>query len=230
MKNYFYLVLLILVPCLHAQNLQLKDGDTVALVGNTFIERDSQYSFIETALTLAHQGKKIIFRNYGWSGDNVRGASRGYFKADGYGDLLKRVTEHKPNVIILAYGANASWGGSKELPKFKAEFNKLIEDLQKGSKARIILVSPIKQEKIAAPYPDPEVHNKDLALYAAAVAEIAKAKKFPFIDLYSKFKYEGKQLTSNSIHLNPEGYHKVAKIIGKEIRSLLTFLSEIIRC
>jgi putative heme-binding domain-containing protein len=209
--------LLILTFCFsgaYAEHITLNDGDVVALVGNTFIERDAEYSYIETALTLANLDKDVIFRNYGWSGDSVKGESRGYFNADGYQDLLKGVAESKPTVILLAYGANAAWNGQAGLAQFKKDFNKLIDDLGKSTKARFILVSPIKQENLGDPYPDPTQHNKNLGLYSAVIGEIASARKFPFIDLYSKFN-SNNDLSTNSIHLAPVGYRKVAQVIGE---------------
>ena len=40
--------------------LELKDGDRVVFIGNTFIEREQQHGYIETALTIAHPDKHII--------------------------------------------------------------------------------------------------------------------------------------------------------------------------
>ena len=179
-------ILFFLIFPLQAQ-LSLKDGDTVALVGGTFIEREAHYSFIETALTLASPGKKLTFRNFGWSGDTVKGESRGYFNPDGYKDLLKRVTEVKPTVIFLAYGGNAAWEGKAGLEQFKKDYNRLITDLSGQTKARFILITPLMQENMGSPYPDPSEYNRNVAEYAAAVKEIASSHKLSLIDLHSKF-------------------------------------------
>ncbi len=53
-----------------------KDGDRVVLIGDTLIERDQKYGYLETILTAANPDKTITFRNLGWSGDTVRGLSR----------------------------------------------------------------------------------------------------------------------------------------------------------
>ena len=200
-----------------SQETLLKDGDTVVFLGGTLIERDAHEGYIETAITLANPEKNIKFRNLGWSGDTVKGESRGYFSPDGYKDLLTKVYEAKPTVIILTYGANAAWEGEKGIASFKTDYKKLIADLEAKTKARFILFTPIKHEKLAAPYPDPTPFNQNAEKYAAAVKAIAAEKKIPVIDLFSKFSVEDKkQLTSNSVHLNEYGYKKLAGVIAQE--------------
>ena len=54
---------------------ELKNGDRIALLGNTFIEREGTTGYIETALLLSHPELDLTFRNFGWSGDTVKGAS-----------------------------------------------------------------------------------------------------------------------------------------------------------
>ncbi len=73
--------------------VELRAGDRIAFVGDSFFEREYPRGLIETALTVAHPEKALTFRNLGWSGDTVRGESRAYFgkAADGYGELLKSV-------------------------------------------------------------------------------------------------------------------------------------------
>src|SRR5262249_8046419 len=65
-----------------AGEFQFKDGDRVALVGSTLIEREQKYGYWELALTTRHPDKNITFRNLGWSGDTVWGASRVGFDLD----------------------------------------------------------------------------------------------------------------------------------------------------
>ena len=55
-----------------AAPLELKNGDRVAFVGGTFIEREAEHSLIETYVTLANPDKDIKFRNLGWAADTVK--------------------------------------------------------------------------------------------------------------------------------------------------------------
>ncbi|NQZ60012.1 MAG: hypothetical protein HRT88_21375, partial [Lentisphaeraceae bacterium] len=191
-------------------SLGLKDGDTIALVGATFIEREAERSFIETYLTLAEADKDLKFRNFGWSGDNVKGESRSF---RGYGVMLKQVAVVKPSLIVLAYGANESWQGEAGLARFIKNYGKLIDDLKKMTSARFVLMTSLKQEAMGGHYPDPQAHNKNQANYFAAVKKMALQKKLPFIDLFNEIQ-QLKGLTSNSIHLNDKGYERVAQALS----------------
>ena len=217
--NYILsLVALFLLPLVSfSQESLLNDGDTVVLLGGTLVERDAHESYLETALTLANPGEKIRFRNLGWSGDTVKGESRGYFNPDGYKDLLKKVAEAKPTVIILTYGANAAWDGEAGLAAFEKDYNKLIEDLKKTTGSRFILWTPLKHEKLESPYPDPSEFNSKAAKYSEVIKKVGTERKIPVIDLYSKFSMDSEnKLTTNSVHLNEYGYWKLSKLIAKE--------------
>src|SRR5688572_12340167 len=75
------------------QPFELRDGDRVAFIGGTFVEREQSYSYLETLLQSHWPDRKISFRNLGWSGDNVFGASRGYFEgADAGFSRLTKIT------------------------------------------------------------------------------------------------------------------------------------------
>src|SRR5580693_1391931 len=49
------------------KQLELRDHDRVVLIGNTLIERDQRYGYLETALTERFSDRNITFRNLGWS-------------------------------------------------------------------------------------------------------------------------------------------------------------------
>src|SRR5262245_53882646 len=96
-----------------AEPFPLRDGDRVVFLGNTLIEREQRYGYWETLLTLRHPGKKIVFRNLGWSGDTVWGEARAGFGtvADGFKHLKEHVLSLKPTVIFIGYGTNESYEG-----------------------------------------------------------------------------------------------------------------------
>ena len=215
-------VLCILFVCLYslsaiAENSLLKDGDTVVILGGTLIERDAHESYIEAAITLANPGKNLKFRNLGWSGDTVKGESRGYFNPDGYKDLLTKTKEAQPTVIILTYGANAAWEGDAGLKSFEGDYKKLIADLKKETGARFIFFTPLKHEKLPAPYPSPDSFNTKVARYADTIKKIAAETSSPVIDLHAKFNFDDKaKLTTNSVHLTEYGYWKLSAVIAEE--------------
>src|SRR6267378_4495853 len=62
-----------------AQNpapLELTDGDRVVMVGDTLIEREQAYGYIEFQLTTHFPDRQVTFRNLGWSADTPQGQSR----------------------------------------------------------------------------------------------------------------------------------------------------------
>ncbi len=194
---------------------ELRANDRVAMIGNTFIEREADGGYIETALLLSHPEARLVFRNFGWSGDTIAGASRGYFKPkEGYGLLLEQVATAKPTVILLGYGANAAWDGEEGVEDFRAGLSQLMDDLAERTKARFILLSPIRQEAFASPYPNPVEHNKELARYTAVIEGLAAERHAGFIDLFATVRAPtGQHWTSNSIHLTTRGYQETAEVL-----------------
>ena len=75
-------------------------------------------------------------------------------------------------------------------------------------------MSTPRQENKGAPYPNPDKHNKDQELYFSEIAQLAAKLKLQYIDVFSALK-DVKGLTTNSVHLNKEGYHKVAKFLSE---------------
>ena len=226
--RYFIIPLLVVVlgvvqPEAHA--LEIRDGDKILLLGNTFIERAQKYGYLETAITSANPDKKLTFRNIGWSGDTVFGHARSYFgpPQEGFGRLEKLVREEKPTLILLSYGANASFEGESGLPGFIKGYDRLIEMLKK-TEARFAVLTPLPQEKLPAPLPDPTAHNRDLALYGKALQKWAKGKGIPVIDLFTvlgagKTHIAGAKtpLTDNGLHLEGYGYWAGAEVIARAL-------------
>ena len=111
---------LALAPAAAADRFELLDGDRVILLGSTLIEREQRYGYWETLLTLRYPGRRIQFRNLGWSGDTVFGDARAGFglPADGFRHLKEHVLAIQPSVILLSYGLNESFAGKAGVPRF----------------------------------------------------------------------------------------------------------------
>jgi lysophospholipase L1-like esterase len=213
------LFVLILIPPLHAEEaFPLRDGDRVVLIGSTLIEREQRYGYWETALTRRYPGKSIIFRNLGWSGDTVFGDARAGFgtQADGFRHLKDHVLALKPTVIIIGYGTNESFEGRQGLPRFVTGLETLLDTFA-PTKARIVLLSPLKQEKLGPPLPDPKENNKNLRLYADAIREVAKKRGHFFVDLYALLSKESHTLTGDEIHLTAWGYWRSAALLEQAL-------------
>jgi len=198
-----------------APRLDFEQGDRIAFLGNTFTERSQRSSHIEAAFTLAMPDKDLVFRNLGWSGDNVYGEARKYFgdRKEGYSRLLNHVDLAKPDIIIAHYGANAAFAGAAKIPEFVKQYGTLIDDLKKRT-PRIVLVSPPPHEKHPPFIDDPSAHNAVLAQVRDAIKKLAAEKNVVFSDLYERASgTEGR--TENGVHYSPAGYRALASdIIG----------------
>jgi lysophospholipase L1-like esterase len=195
------------------------DGERVVFLGNTLIEREQRDGYWESALTRHHPDRPVVFRNLGWSGDTVFGHARAGFgtTADGFKHLKEHVLSVKPTVILVGYGANESFDGEAGLPKFVDGLNTLLNELA-PAKARVILLSPLRQEDMGRPLPDPTEANKNLRLYADAIRDVAKKRSLKFVDLYDRLAEIAKEgrpshLTDNGIHLTAFGYWRSAPLL-----------------
>ena len=201
-----------------AGSFEVKDGDRVALIGNTFIEREQNYSYLETLLQTRWPDRRISFRNVGWSGDTVHGHARGYFDGpeQGFARLNQIVHDLKPSVIFISYGMGESFDGEAGLPRFRAGLERML-DMLEDLEARTVLMGPIRHENHGPPMPDPAEHNRHLRMYADEMKDVAAKGGHRFIDLYELLG-EGTpeaRLTENGIHLNQYGYWRAARAIAK---------------
>lgn len=201
--------------------LVLRDDDCVVLIGSTLIEREQRDGYWETALTSRFPDRNILFRNLGWSGDTVFGEARAGFgsPADGFRHLKEHVLSLKPTVLLVGYGSNEAFEGPAGLPRFTNGLEVLLDTIA-PTRARIVLLSPLRQEDLGRPLPDPAAHNKNLRLYADAIRDLATRRGLLFVDLYDLLS-EGARaalpgpLTDNGIHLTSFGYWQSAPVLER---------------
>jgi len=200
---------------------EFHDGDRVALLGDTLIEREQLYGYVEARLISRYPDRNLIFRNLGWSADTVLGESRAGFDPPekGFDRLKEHLAAVKPTVAILGYGMAASFEGEAGAPKFKEDLGKLMDAIKAiSANVRFILLSPIRHEKLPPPLPDPTRHNEQLALYTKAIREVAEQRQAHFVPVFDMLK-DGTTtnpplpLTDNGIHLNALGYWRLAEVI-----------------
>src|SRR5439155_23049839 len=132
------------LPALTAtiEPFDLRDGDRVLFIGDTFFEREVDYGHIETRLTAAFPNRNVIFRNLAWAADTPMGRSRASFDWNKpEQEWLKRVKEQvalvKPTVAFLSYGMTAALEQSSAddspaernaaMEKFKTDLGKLLD-------------------------------------------------------------------------------------------------------
>src|ERR1051325_6839672 len=87
---------------------EFRDGERVVLLGDTLIEREGAYGYIEERLTTQFPDRNVQFRNLGWSADTPQGTARASFDFDkpgkGFEKLKDEVATAQPTVVILGYG------------------------------------------------------------------------------------------------------------------------------
>lgn len=188
---------------------ELKNGDRVVFLGNSLFENDLQYGYLELALTTRWPDRDVTFRNIGWSGDNVFGEARSHFTKPptAYDLLIEQITKAKPTIVFIAYGGIEAQEGEAGLPRFNEGLNKLLDKTDElGAKA--ILLSPIPIMSAESPA-NLATQNKNLELYAAAIAKAAAARGKQFIDIFNPLQEINKnvKLSDNGFHLDETGYY-----------------------
>jgi hypothetical protein len=204
------------------RDLELRDRDRVVFVGDGFFERELPHSYLETMLTIRWPDRNITFRNLGWNGDTVFGEARGGFgsPADGFRRLVDDVVALKPTVIFVAYGMTESFEGDAGLLKFERGMRTLLDKFAE-TKARLVLLSPIRHENLGPPLPSPANHNLSLERYCEAIEKIAAERRALFVNLFDLLGDGTMDLdppvprTHNGIYLTATGYWYAAGIVER---------------
>lgn len=206
--------------------LVVNPGDKIVLIGNTFAERMTMFGHYETRLHARYPEHKLVFRNLGWSADEVALRPR----QNAFNDHGHKLEDHKPQVILAAFGFNESFAGEKGLPKFEKELAEFIKQTTSTkydgqNPPKLILLSPIANEdrtdrKILAG----TWNNARLAMYTTAMKKIAAEHKVGCIDLFTPTQKmfaastaSGKFLTINGVHLNDAGYAALAPVLDEAL-------------
>lgn len=206
----------------------LRSGDRVVFIGDTLIEREQSYGYLEERLTVRFPERDIIFRNLGWSADTPEGISRASFDFDkpgkGFELLTNEIAIVQPTVVIVGYGMANSFDGEPGVAQFKTGLNKLVDGIRavcKNKSVRFVFLSPVHHEDLGAPLPNPAPHNFNLELYTRAVQDVAVERTNLFISLYNNLLGDGtksfppRPLTDNGIHLTAYGYLRMTEAIEK---------------
>ncbi|MCI0638708.1 MAG: HEAT repeat domain-containing protein, partial [Gemmataceae bacterium] len=206
-----------------AAPLELRPGDRIGIIGNTLADRMQLDGWLETFLYARFPKHDLVFRNLGFSGDELKVRLR---SADfGSPDHWLKFTN--TDVVFAFFGYNESFAGQQGLAKFESDLDGFLKQTQKQqyngqSSPRIVLFSPIAHEDLKNPnLPDGSDNNKRLALYTAAMAKVAKANNVTFVDLFDLsqklYAQNERPLTINGIHLNELGNELLAEGIDKAL-------------
>ncbi|MFV1995450.1 MAG: SGNH/GDSL hydrolase family protein, partial [Verrucomicrobiales bacterium] len=217
------LALAVLAPSVGQAEFAFEQGDHVVYIGNSLADRMQHDGWLETILQSQLAGEKLVFRNLGYSGDEIvkRPRSKDFATPEDYLEICAA------DVIFCFFGYNESFGGDEGLARFKTDYAAMIDayrELNPNGVAppRFVLFSPIAHEDLKdANLPDGVENNARLAKYTQAIAQVAADKSVEFVDLFaaSQKLYGGAEeaLTINGIHLNEEGNRLLAEVMAGEL-------------
>jgi mono/diheme cytochrome c family protein/glucose/arabinose dehydrogenase len=194
------------------QQLPLKKGAHIVLIGNNLGSRMMNYGHFETEMHLRYPDFNLFIRNM-CDGGNTPGfrphASRvspwafpgaekfqtelaNFSDSQGFFETEDQwLTRLKADVIIAFFGYNESFEGPKGLDNYKAELDAFIKHTLKqqynGSSApQLAIVSPIAFEDRSKEFdlPDGKQENINLSMYSAAMKEVAGKNNVLYADVY----------------------------------------------
>ncbi|MGB8170796.1 MAG: hypothetical protein WCF18_25045, partial [Chthoniobacteraceae bacterium] len=89
---------------------EIREGDRVLFLGDTLLEREGTYGYLETRMHEQFPDRHFIVRNLSWSGETPRGWSRASFDGPdkGYERLKEDIAKVRPTVVFLGFGMAAS--------------------------------------------------------------------------------------------------------------------------
>lgn len=226
MKHSTALFALLALSCCtttSADVLKLQPGDHICLVGNEFGERMQHQNDWETLLYQRFPKLNLVVRNLCWPGDEPFHRLRSL----NFGSPDKHLAHSKASVILFFFGFNESFRGKAGLKKFAADLTKLVRETRKKNYSgngppRIALISPIAFENTGDPnLPDGTAHNTRLAMYTAAMRDVAKHTGVVFANVFTPtqqlFARSKSRLTLNGAHLNAKGYEAFAPILDRAL-------------
>lgn len=229
--------------------LKIKKGSHLVLIGNNLGSRMMNYGHFETEMHLRYPDHQLFIRNM-CDGGNTPGfrphASRvspwafpgaekfqtelaHYSDSQGHFETEEQwLTRLKADVIIAFFGYNESFEGKQGLENYKAELDAFIKHTLKQtyngiSAPQLAIVSPIAFEDLSQKHdlPNGRKENTNLALYTAAMKEIAAKNKVHFVDAYSPTKgwyaAAAKPLTIDGSQLTDAGYAKFAPFLADQV-------------
>lgn len=203
--------------------LPLQKNDVICLIGNGLADRMQHDGWVETAIQSKLPELHLSFRNLAINGDSVTNRPR----HQGFLTPEASLTLCKADVIFTFFGYNESFAGEAGLPKFKADLSAMIDkyraiNFNGKSAPRFVLFSPIAHEDRKSPnLPNGASNNVNLALYTAAIKQVAEEKSVAFIDLFAttqaRYSQTKSPLTLNGIHPLPEGNRQIGEIIASAL-------------
>jgi lysophospholipase L1-like esterase len=176
-----------LVVCLaviaQAQELSLKDGDTVVFYGDSITDQRLYTTFAETYLVTRFPTMHFTFVHSGWGGDKVSGGGGGPTDLR----LRRDVIAFHPTVVTIMLGMND--GRSRPFDQaifqeFATGYEKIVNDLKTALPGvRITAIQPSPFDDVTREPNFEGGYNAVLVRYAAFIKELANREHLAVADL-----------------------------------------------
>lgn len=208
-------------PRTTALPLDLKPGERIAFIGNTLFERSQLFGYFETLLHQRFPKHQLVVRNLAWSADEITLQPR----PANFADIEQHLTHEQVDVIFAAFGFNESFAGEEGVAEFRQQLTEYLAGLKVKafngeSAARIVLVSPIANENVAA-VAAADLNNTRIKRYVEVMREVAHQQQIGFVDVFDEteeaLRSPGSDLTINGSHLNEDGYALFAKVLYRRL-------------
>ena len=193
--------------------LIVKKGDTISFIGGNLCSRALNYGDLETAIQIRYPDEQLSVRNLCDGGDRpgfrphsgrnepwafstamnfqeeLANKSGSVGHLDNHDTWLNRL---ETDIILAFFGYSESFGGEEGLPMFKSELQAFVEHTlsqqYNGDTApQLVLLSPVAFEDLSDQYdlPNGDTENENLAMYTAAIEEVATQNNVRFVDLFT---------------------------------------------
>ncbi len=200
-----------------APRLELRPGDSIAIVGNGLAEQMQHDGWFETLLHVRFPDHALVVRNLAVAGDEVSLRPR----SKNFGTPDEHLQRCKADVVIAFFGRNEAFAGPAGLDRFRADLTGWLRHVRGQTfgqaPPRVVLCGPLQQEALPDPaLPQGEVLdaiNQDLRRYSDAMAAVARAEGVPFVDLGGPppmAQRNGAPWTSDGVRPTAAGNHQIA--------------------
>lgn len=206
------------VPAI-AQDVQIRKGDHIAVIGNTTADRMQHHGWLETYIHALFPEHNLTFRNLGFPGDEVKTRMR----SANFGTPDAWLAKVRADTVLCFFGYNEALRGADGLDEFRRDLVAMIDGLRAHqyngeSPPQIIVFSPIAHEDLNSPHlPDGSTNNPKLKLYTQVMAEVCEEEGVRFVDLFRAtadlYRQSARPLTMNGVHLLDHGNKALAGVI-----------------
>lgn len=201
------------LDCFSEGGFLVKEGGTIVFLGDSITQAGTGAEGYITLFKLACDaaGHRVEAINAGISGHKSN---------DMLARLQRDVIDRKPDWVSISCGVNDVWHGERgvPLPDYKKNMAEIVERCQRaGIEVLLLTATPIHEDPNSK-------ENQKLAAYNEYLREMAKEKKVLLCDLNKAFLavYEKKAvkenvLTTDGVHMNPDGNRLMAREIFRSL-------------